>query len=113
MNRPLDQLRNPIPEGDSAARLDYGYEERVLRFAMFQGKTDPEGVLRRGLVEEIPEIVDVSPDDIQERTKEIGDVLWYLYAIPYQRATLLTDIIGMTDGLDNAYVKMKGIPSCS
>jgi len=70
------------------------YEKAALRFVSLEGKSDPIGILRKGLIEEVCEVIDTSPSQTNELQKEIGDVLWYLTAINNFHGQKLTDILG-------------------
>lgn len=57
------------------------YERKALSFLSLKEKSDPEGVLRKGLIEEVDELIGTSPHDEDEIAKEIGDIIWYATAI--------------------------------
>lgn len=69
-------------------------EARALSFAEFQDKSDPEGILRKGFIEEIAEIAETDLYDKEEQAKEIGDTIWYLMAIAHQRGYSFAQIVG-------------------
>jgi len=76
------------------------YESLAMQFAEHGDRRDPEGTLRRGLIEETAELLDTDPSDKEEFSKEVGDILWYCAAIMHQRGESLVSLF--PDGKDQS-----------
>lgn len=80
------------------------YEQEALRYVKLDGKSDPEGILRKGLIEETEELSSAKESDIDEMQKEIGDILWYLTSIAAHQGTSMKELLGSEDrGFDETF----------
>ena len=70
------------------------YQSATAAAAQYEQAKDPEMVLRSGLIEEVIEIIDSDTEDadVQHKSGEIGDVLWYLSEISRHKGVSLVEM---------------------